>query len=272
MTSNPRKVIVIIGIGGMGLSIARRLASGHHLVFADYSDSALLSATTTLQAEGHLVTSHTLNIVSYPDVCAVAVAASKLGPIAAVVHTAGVAPGHGNSKQIFEIDLLGTANVIDAFLPVASVGTSLVCIASMAGHMMPVGPEMEKHLATAPRETLLDHTGIDLEAAHPGMAYSLAKRGNQLRVQAAAKRWGAKGARVNSVSPGVISTGLVQKDLEGKEGESMRGMIQMSAAGRIGTPEDITSAVAFLVGEGSSFITGTDLLVDGGTVAGRKWG
>lgn len=106
----------------------------------------------------------------------------------------------------------------------------------------------------------------------PGMAYGLAKRGNVVRVQAAAKAWGMKGARVNSVSPGVISTGLVRMQLAGPGGERMRGMIERSAVGRIGTPDDVVNVVAFLVSPESSFVTGVDLLVDGGVVAGRRWG
>lgn len=272
MADIPRKVLVVIGIGGMGLSIARRLASGHQLLIADYSGANLSSASSTLSSEGQIVSEHAVNITDFDAVVQLAQTAAKLGPIAAIVHTAGVAPGASSSKQVYEIDVLGTANVIEAFTAVAGLGTSLVVIASMAGHMMPISKELENNLATAPRENLLQHAEIDMgEKSHSGIAYSIAKRGNQLRVQAASRAWGAKGARVNSVSPGVISTALAQKQLEGEGGDSMRSMIKMSAARRIGTPEDITNAVAFLVGEGSSFITGTDILVDGGAVAGRKW-
>ena len=106
----------------------------------------------------------------------------------------------------------------------------------------------------------------------PGVAYSISKRANQLRVQAAATSWGERGARVNSVSPGVISTPMGQEELAGESGESMRAMIAGSGTGRIGTPTDIAAATAFLLGPDSSFITGTDLLVDGGVVAGVRSG
>jgi NAD(P)-dependent dehydrogenase (short-subunit alcohol dehydrogenase family) len=177
-----RNIVVIIGSGGMGLPIARRLASGRRLLLADYSDAMLETAVNALRSEGHDAEGHTLDIVDYSAVCKLAHAAGSLGQIAAIIHTAGVAPGIGNTKQIFEINLRGTANIIEAFLEVASAGTSLVCIASMAGHMIKLSPDLENHLATAPRDQLLQHKEIDPENSDPGMAYGLAKRGNQLRM------------------------------------------------------------------------------------------
>jgi NAD(P)-dependent dehydrogenase (short-subunit alcohol dehydrogenase family) len=267
------KVLIVIGVGGMGLPIARRLGIGRHVLLADYSTTTLNIALETLHNEGHTVSSRPVDISSYSTVTALAQEASSLGPIDAIVHTAGVAPGVSTVRQIFEIDLLGTANIIDAFLPVVSPGTSMVCIASMAGSMIPVPPNLEHHLATAQRDQLLKHKDINVEAQgeEAGMAYAVAKRGTQLRVQAAAVAYGRKGARINSVSPGVISTSLAQAQLSGPGGGSVRGMIDMSARRRIGTPEDIANAVAFLVSRESDFITGVDLLVDGGAVAGRKW-
>lgn len=249
------------------------MGSGRNIFLADYSRAMLDKAEQSLRSEGHTVSSISMDVSSYGAVHKAAQAAAALGPIDAIVHTAGVAPGASNSRQIFEIDLLGTANVLDAFLPVVSHGTSLVCIASMAGSMIPISLNLEKHFATAPRDQLLQHKDIDLsgEGAAAGMAYAVAKRGNQLRVQAAAVTYGRKGARVNSVSPGVILTRLAQAQLDALGGESMRAMIAMSAMKRIGTPGDIANAVAFLCSRESSFISGVDLLVDGGAVAGRKW-
>ena len=266
-----RKILVVVGAGGMGLSIARRLGSGRRLLLADYSEATLEGALTSLRNEGHDAEGHTVDITDYKAVCELAQAAKKTGQIDAIVHTAGVAPGMASAKQIFEIDILGTANIIEAFLPVASPDTSLVCIASMAGSMTELSPDLEKHLATAPLDQLLQHKEIDFENANPGTAYGLAKRGNQLRVQAAARAWGSKGARLNSVSPGIISTVVAQKQLQGPAGEHMKSFIDLSAARRMGTPDDIANVVAFLAGPESSFITGNDILVDGGAVAGQRW-
>lgn len=265
------KVIVIIGTGGMGLPLARRLSSGRHLLLADNSPLTLQTALRTLVNEGHSATSHTLDITSYTSVQILAQKAASLGPLEAIINTAGVAPGSDTTTaQILAVDLLGTANIVQAFLPFVTAGTSLVCVASMAGSLVSLSPELEMHLATAPLESLLSHGEIE-EGMDPGFAYRLAKRANVVRVQAAAKAWGKRGARVNCVSPGVISTGLVRSQLEGPSGDRMRSMVEGSAVGRIGTPEDVVNAVAFLVSSESSFVTGVDLLVDGGVVAGKKW-
>jgi len=268
-----KNILVIIGAGGMGISIARRLGSGRHLFLADYSHATLEKAEKALRDEGHSVSTHAIDVTSYEAVVEAAQTAKTLGTIDVLVHTAGVAPGTSTARQILETDLLGTANVLDAFLPVVSPGTSLVCVASMAGSMITLSLELEKHLATTPRDQLLQHKDINLdrEIEAAGIAYAVAKRGNQLRVQAASLAYGKKGARVNSVSPGIISTALAQAQLDGPGGDSMRTMIEMSAVKRVGTPDDIASAVAFLASRESSFISGVDLLIDGGAVAGRKW-
>jgi nucleoside-diphosphate-sugar epimerase len=165
MANIPRKVIVIIGAGGMGMSIAHRLAGGRRLLLADYTDANLKLAITSLRGAGHNVEGHALDIVDYSAVCKLAEEAGQLGQIEAIIHTAGVAPGGASAKQIFEIDLLGTANIIEAFLSVASTSTSLICIASMAGSMVELSLDLEKHLATAPRHELLQHADIDIESS-----------------------------------------------------------------------------------------------------------
>jgi NAD(P)-dependent dehydrogenase (short-subunit alcohol dehydrogenase family) len=267
----PRNVLVVVGVGGMGLAIARRLASGRRLLLADYSEERLEAALSTLGADGHDVVGHGVDVSERGSVEKLAGAAGDAGRIEAVVHTAGVSPVTATARQIYEIDLLGTAHVIDAFHAVASPGMSLVCVASMAGHFASLSADFERHLATAPTEQLLDHREIDLESADTGMAYVVAKRGNQLRVEGAAQRWGEQDARVNSISPGVISTPMGRQELEGPTGPFIQSMIELSGARRVGTPDDIAAMAAFLTGPESTFITGNDVLVDGGTVATQRW-
>jgi NAD(P)-dependent dehydrogenase (short-subunit alcohol dehydrogenase family) len=129
---------------------------------------------------------------------------------------------------------------------------------------------LEQYLATASADELLAHPGVDPQA-HPGIAYTLAKRGNQLRVQAAAHAWGGKGARINTISPGVISTPIGQQELQGEAGTHIQSMVERSGARRAGSPDDIAAAAAFLTGPDSTFITGNDLLVDGGVISTQRW-
>ena len=253
MSSSAQNIVVIIGVGGIGLVITKRVVHGRKLLLADFSDSTLSAAAKTLQDDGHNVSTHKVNVADYASVESLALAAQAAGNINVIIHTAGVSPIAASAKQIYEVDLLGTANIIEAFFHVASPGTSLVCIASMAGHMLPLSSELEKHLAMAPLDQLLTHAEIKLDATDGRMAYPISKRGNQLRVQAASRKWGSKGARLNTISPGVISTQAAQKELAGESGESMRKMVANSGTRRIGTPEDIASAAEFLASPNSTF-------------------
>ncbi|KUJ20109.1 putative short-chain dehydrogenase, partial [Mollisia scopiformis] len=269
-----QNVLVIIGAGGLGLAAARRLGSGRHTLLASYSARTISFAQQSLQDEGYSVSSIHVDISSYDSVKKVADAASALGHIDAIILTSGVTPVSANAKQIYEVDFLGHANVIDAFLPIVSLGTSVMCIASMAPYFAaalstPLSQELEKHLATAPLNKLLQYPEIDLSDGNEGAgtAYMNAKRGNQIRVEAAAKAYGLKGARINSVSPGVIMTKQGKLELEGRHGPAMKGLIENSALGRAATPEQIVNVIAFLVSQESSFITGVDILADGGAIA-----
>jgi len=268
--SDSASALVVIGAGGMGLAVARRLAGGRRLLLADNSEASLETALTALRGEGHLAEGHAVDVSDRASVDKLASAAASAGRVDAVIHTAGVSPVTATARQIYQVDLLGTAHVIDAFLAIASPGTSLVCVASMAGHFASLPAELERHLASAPSGQLLEHEGIDLDA-DPGTAYVVAKRGNQLRVQAAAHAWGRLGARLNTISPGVISTPMGQAELQGPMGEFIQSMIDESGARRAGTPDDIAAAAAFLAGPDASFITGNDILVDGGAVAAQRW-
>ena len=266
----PRNVLVVIGTGGMGLAVARRLGGGRRVLLADFSAASLDAAVTTLADEGHDVHGHIADVSDRASVGKLAADTAAVGRIDAVVHTAGVSPVTADARQIYRVDLLGTAHVIDAFYPVAVPGTSLVAVASMAGQFASLSADLETHLATAPTEELLDHEGIDPHA-HPGIAYTLAKRGNQLRVQASAHAWGGKGARINTISPGVVSTPMGRAELQGEAGAHIRSMIDLSGARRVGGPDDIAAAAAFLTGPDSTFITGNDLLVDGGVISTQRW-
>ncbi|MGN0119300.1 MAG: SDR family oxidoreductase, partial [Streptomyces albidoflavus] len=226
-----------------------------------------------LRGQGHEVVTQAVDVSSASSVAALAEAAAGLGPVTQVVHTAGLSPVQASPAAVLRVDLLGTALVVEEFGRVVAPGGAGVVIASMAGHMLrtPLSPEQESALAHTPAHELLDLPFADPEALGQG-AYGLAKFGNRLRVQAASATWGARGARINSVSPGVIATPMGQQELDGVSGRTMRAMVAASGTGRLGTPEDIADAAAFLLGPGASFITGNDLLVDGGVVAALRAG
>jgi NAD(P)-dependent dehydrogenase (short-subunit alcohol dehydrogenase family) len=256
----------------MGHAIAHRLGAGKKILLADNNEAALASVAEALSADGHQVDSRRVDVSSPESVRRLAEHAASLGAVTQVAHTAGLSPSQASAEAILAVDLLGTALVLDAFGEVIAPGGAGVMIASMAGHMFPpLTSEQEKALAHNPPGELL-HLDFISKITDPNIAYPIAKQANHIRVRAASAHWGRRGARVNSISPGVISTPMGQQELASPVGEGMRAMIAMSATGRIGTPDDIAAATAFLLSPNASFITGTDLLVDGGVIAAIKAG
>lgn len=266
------RVLVVIGAGGMGQAIARRMGSGHTVLLADVREDILQSVGETLQNEGHKVITRLVDVSSPESVRDLAETAASLGLVAQIAHTAGLSPVQAPALAILKVDLLGVALVLDEFGRVVAEGGAGVVISSMAGHFAPpFSPEQEQALTSTAPEELLSVAFLS-QIDDPGAAYAVAKRANHLRVQAASARWGENGARVNSISPGIISTSMGRQELASEHGQLMSAMVESSPARRIGTPDDIASAAAFLLGPQASFITGTDLLVDGGAVAAARGG
>ncbi|WP_435877077.1 SDR family oxidoreductase [Streptomyces acidicola] len=260
-------VVVVTGAGGMGTAIARRLGSGRTLFLAEASRAQLDLAVAALTSEGYAVHGVLTDVSDRASVEKLAEEAAGEGRLSAVVHTAGVSPATASARTILEVNLLGTVHVIDAFEKVATRGTSLVVISSMAGHYASLSREVEAALATAPAEDLLGLAAVAAVGDDAGTAYMVSKRANHVRVEAAALAWNQRGATVNTVSPGVISTAMSQAEAESPSGEHMLRMLDDCGAGRTGTPGEIAEAVAYLTGPQARFITGTDLLVDGGQAA-----
>jgi NAD(P)-dependent dehydrogenase (short-subunit alcohol dehydrogenase family) len=265
-------VLVVIGAGGMGVAVARRSGAGRTIVLADIDAASLEAAASALTEDGHRVLAREVDVTSRNSVAAVAETAKALGRVNAVVHTAGLSPQQASTEAVLAVDLLGVALSIDEFGRVIEPGGAGVVIASMAGHLMPaLDPEVDRQLASLPAEELL---GLDActSITSSQMAYPFAKRANQIRVAAAAVSWGERGARINSISPGIISTAMGRLELESESGALMRAMVDNSGLRRVGTPEDIAAATEFLLGPSASFVTGTDLLVDGGVVGAIRTG
>ncbi|MFE4055715.1 SDR family oxidoreductase [Streptomyces sp. NPDC059096] len=260
-------VVVVTGAGGMGAAVARRLGSGRTLILADASQDQLDRTVDALSAEGYAVRGVLTDVSDRASVEKLADTAADAGPLKAVVHTAGVAAATSSARRIFDVDLLGTVYVIEAFERVAVRGTALVCVSSMAGHYASLSPEDEAALATAPAGELLGLAAVAAVGEDATAAYILAKRANHVRVEAAALAWNRRGARINTLSPGVISTAMSQAEVDADPDGHMLRMVEACGAGRTGTPGEIADAVAFLTGPQSLYITGTDLLIDGGQAA-----
>jgi len=267
----PTDVVVITGVGDMGHAAARRLGTGHLLVLADFSEDNLVRRTEALRADGYFVHPVQIDISDRDAVEQLATTAAGLGTIRALFNTAGLSPVDAPAQRIFTVNVLGTAYLLDAFERHVGPGSAAVFIASMAGAMTDLPADVLHAMATVPADQLLDLPVFDssLEAT---AAYGISKRANQVRVQAASVAWGRRGARVNSISPGIIATRDGRDELAGPSGPLMQQLLAASAVKRLGTPDDIAAVVEFLVGPQAAFVTGTDLLVDGGCVAGVRYG
>lgn len=264
-------VAVVVGVGGMGRAIARRIGSGRRLLLADLNENTLSAAADGLRDDGHDVTTQVVNVSDRASVRSLAGAADALGRVTHIAHTAGTSQSQASTGTILRVNLLGVALALEEFGRVVAAGGAGLVIASMAAHLLgPLSTEQEHALANTPADELLTLPFLAPEAlGPPGVAYAVAKRGNLLRVRAAAALWGDRRARINSISPGIVSTPQGQHELAGPSGDRMRAMIAGSAAKRLGTPEDIAAAAAFLLDPQAGLISGTDLLVDGGIVAAR---
>jgi NAD(P)-dependent dehydrogenase (short-subunit alcohol dehydrogenase family) len=253
----------------MGIAVARRVGPGRSLVLADVDTKSLHDIASRLTDEGHTVRSAHVDVTSRSSLAELTAVAASIGPVSSVVHTAGLSPEQATVGAILAVDLLGVALMLDAFAAVIKSGGSGVVISSMAAHLnRPIDPDIEFQLATTPTEELLTLPVNDPNRFNvPGEAYAHAKRVNQLRVAMAATEWGRRGARINSISPGIISTPMGRQELAGGSGGAMRAMIDGSGAQRPGTADDIAAVVDFLLSPAANFVTGTDILVDGGVTA-----
>ena len=260
------EVVVVTGAGDMGQAVVRRLGGGSSVVLADVNKEHLTTVVESLRRDSYSVHPVRTDVSSADDVAALATVAAGLGPVRTLVHTAGLSPTQATARQIVAVDFVGTARMLDAFEPHVRPGTVAVCIASMAATFATLA-DTEHLLATTPTDQLPSLAMLDPSTLDPGMAYVVAKRAVQVRVEAAALAWGERGGRVVSLSPGIIATAQGNLELEGQSGDGMRAMIAMSALKRLGTPDDIAAVIEFLVSPAASLITGTDILVDGGIVA-----
>lgn len=257
---------VVIGAGsGMGAAVARLLAGRpNRLLLADRDRAAVDALAAEL---GGQVAAAPCDIT---DDASVADLATNAGSLGALVVTAGLSPNMADGRRITEVNLIGLDRVVRAFEPSLAAGSVGVCFASMAAAMVPSDPAVDAILDNPDSPTLLDELGALGLLEHSGIAYAVSKRGVIRLVERRAAVWGRKGARLVSVSPGVIDTPMGR--LEDSNEPAMAGMVSASALEREGRPEELAAVVAFLISDAASFITGTDVLVDGGAVAAQRSG
>lgn len=269
-----QKVIVVIGPGSIGQAIARRVGAGKHLLLADLRQENADVAAKTLSEAGFDVTTTTVDISSRASIEALVAKATSLGEVHGLIQAAGVSPSQASPETILKVDLYGTAVILEEFGRVIAEGGSGIVIASQSGHRLPpLTIDENKALASTPVEDLLKLPLLQPNQVKDSLhAYQLSKRGNALRVMFEAVRWGKRGARVNTISPGIIITPLAKDELSGPRGEGYRSMIAGCPAKRAGTPDEVANVAALLMGPDGGFLTGSDFLMDGGVTASYWFG
>ena len=200
--------------------------------------------------------------------------AQKAGPITMLVNAAGVSPSQAPIEAILKVDLYGTAVLLEEVGKVIAPGGVGVTISSQSGHRMPaLTPGEDEQLACTPTEELLDLEFLQPENIRDTLhAYQLAKRCNEKRVMAEAVKWGEKGARINSISPGIIVTPLALDEFNGPRGDFYKNMFAKCPAGRPGTADEVANVAELLMSDKGAFITGADFLIDGGATASYFYG
>lgn len=268
------EVIVVIGSGAIGQAIARRVSAGKKVLLADLHRENAEAVAQVMGDAGFDVYPTTVDVTSRVSVAELVEEATRLGDITGVIHSAGVSPSNAPPAVIFKVDLYGTAVVLEAFGNVIARNGSGLVVSSQAGHRLgALTPEQTSALATTPADELLDLAMLQPDRVTDSLrAYQIAKRGSSLRVQAESVRWARRGARVNAVSPGIVVTPLSRKELSGPNSQGYKRMIEVCAAGRAGTPDEVGAVGALLMGPEGAFISGSDFLMDGGVTAAYWYG
>ena len=268
-----KEVIALLGAGSMGLAIARRFAAGRKILLGGRTEKKLEQTAQELRYSGYDAEIFVVDATKKEQVEAFAQKAASLGDVKYFIDTAGASPNQSGPEHILQLDMVGTGYALDAFGKVMARGGAGLVISSQTGYMMRVPDEVELQILSTPTEELMELPYIKETAMqNSGFAYIIAKRVNHLQAQrAAAGAWKERRARINTLSPGVIVTPLAYDEFNAA-GDNYQRMIDASAAMRTGSSDEIAEAGAFLLGEHAGFINGTDLLIDGGTIAAMHTG
>ncbi len=268
-----KEVVVLLGAGSMGTAIVRRIAAGKTILLGDISEKALERVGDDFRRSGYDVETMVVNALQKDSIEAFAKKSAEVGSVMYFIDTAGASPNQANPEHIVDLDMVGTGYAVDAFGEVMAQGGAGLIISSQAAYMYAIPNDIELQLVNTPTENLKDVPFIkEVAMQNSGLAYMIAKRMNHLQAQhAAATSWCKRKARINTISPGVIVTPLAYDEFNAN-GEGYQRMIDASAAQRTGTSDEIAEAAAFLLSEQARFITGTDLLIDGGVIAAIRTG
>ena len=267
-----KSVIALLGAGSMGTAIVRRIAAGKKILLGDISEKNLERVSNELTYSGYDIETTVVNALEKESVEAFAKKAASIGPVKYFIDTAGASPSQAKPEHILKLDMVGTGYAVDAFGEVMAEGGAGLIISSQTGYMMPIPNDVELEILRTPTGKLMEVPFIVEHATRSGTAYMIAKRVNHLQAQkAAATTWKARRARINTISPGIIVTPLAYDEFNAA-GNNYQKMIDASAAMRTASSDEIAEAGAFLLGEHATFITGTDLLIDGGVIASIRTG
>lgn len=269
-----KNVMILTGAGQIGMAIARRMGYGKKVVIGDKKKENAEAIAKIMTDAGFDVVSMAMDLSSRGSIKEMITKAQEYGEISMLVNAAGVSPSQAPVEAILKVDLYGTAVLLEEVGKVIKEGGTGVTISSQSGHRMPaLGAEIDEKLAVTPTEELLKLEVLKPENIKDTLhAYQMAKRCNEKRVMAEAVKWGAKGARINSISPGIVVTPLAIDEFNGPRGDFYKNMFAQCPAGRPGTADEIANVAELLMSEKGAFITGADFLVDGGATASYFYG
>lgn len=269
-----KDVMILTGAGQIGMAIARRVGYGKKIVIGDKKPENAKTIMKIMNAAGFDSEAMEMDLSSRKSIQNLIAKAQEYGDIAMLVNAAGVSPSQATTEAILKVDLYGTAVLLEEVGKAIKEGGAGVTISSQSGHRMPaLSPEEDEQLACTPTEELLKLDILQPENIKDTLhAYQMAKRCNEKRVMAEAVKWGEKGARVNSISPGIIVTPLAMDEFNGPRGNFYKNMFAKCPAGRPGTADEVANVAELLLSDKGAFITGSDFLMDGGATASYFYG
>lgn len=269
-----KDVLILTGAGQIGMAIARRVGAGMKIVIGDRNINNAETITQTMNNAGFDAVAVEMDLSERSSILNLIAEAQRYGDIAMLVNAAGVSPSQASIETILKVDLYGTAVLLEEVGKVIKYGGVGVTISSQSGHRMPaLSAETDEQLATTPTEQLLSLDVLQPQNIRDTLhAYQMAKRCNVKRVMAEAVKWGERGARINSISPGIIVTPLAIDEFNGPRGDFYKNMFAKCPAGRPGTADEVANVAELIMSNRSAFITGADFLIDGGATAAYFYG